>query len=456
MSLKNSPWIYGLGYFAFMLPSTAFSMYFTFYYVDTLGLAVGFFALARVIYVVWDAVAQPLAGYLSDRTRTRWGRRIPWLVGSLPVYTVVFIMVYSVPEGTTGVGLMAWYLCFQLLFEATAAVIYVNYFSLFPEIYRAERKRARASVIQQGFYILALLIGTALTPIIYTALGFSSMAMMFGLSYLVLMGGVLLFLKEDPEASAPKPLGLRKSFQITLTNGPFWMFSISNMFAAAVMGLTSASMAFYAKYALGVEGAELSILMGVTFIAVIPMAVIWYFLIKRFTLLVSLKASLLVLAVTTLPLFFAQNLMQGIVCGLILSFGLAGHFVIPQLILSGIIDVDTYKTGKHREGMYMAVGNFVVRSSALLTAAAFWIAGIMFGYVSGDDPGPHPEQTFRVIISIMPAILALIAFVIVIPLKRSQVQAPVPEAGEGGGPTDPGLAAAIDGDAPLQPAADLE
>lgn len=422
MPLKNSPWIYGLGYFAFMLPSTAFSMYFTFYYVDHLGLTVTFFALARVIYVLWDAVAQPLAGYLSDRTRTRWGRRIPWLIGSLPVYAIVFVMVYSVPNSVRGNSLMAWYLSFQLLFEATMAIIYVNYFSLFPEIYKKEKPRARASVIQQGFYILALLIGTAATPIIYTALGFSSMSMMFALSYLVLMGMVLIFLKEDPKASVPKPMGLRQAFKTTLTNGPFWLFSVSNMFAAAVMGLISASMAFYAKYALNVEGVGLSLLMGITFIAVIPMAVIWYFLIKRFSLLRGLKASLLILALTTVPLFFAQNLVQGIVCGLILSFGLAGHFVIPQLILSGIIDVDAQKTGKHREGMYMSVGNFVVRSSALLTAASFWLAGILFGYISGDDPGPSPELTFRVMISIMPAVLALIAFVIALPLRESQIR----------------------------------
>ena len=76
-SAINSPSLYSLGYLAIMLLSTAFSLFYSFYYIDTLGLGVGMYTLARSIYVGWDVAVQPLSGALSDLTRTRWGRRWP-------------------------------------------------------------------------------------------------------------------------------------------------------------------------------------------------------------------------------------------------------------------------------------------------------------------------------------------------------------------------------------------
>src|SRR6478735_1550413 len=61
-SVVNTPSIYSLGYLAIMLLSTVFSLYYSFYYIDTLGLGVGMYALARGIYVFWDAAVQPGAG----------------------------------------------------------------------------------------------------------------------------------------------------------------------------------------------------------------------------------------------------------------------------------------------------------------------------------------------------------------------------------------------------------
>ncbi len=95
---RNSPIVYGIGTMALMIMTQAFSGYYMFYYVDVLGLAVTLAAVVNVIYAIWDAVNDPLMGYISDNTRTRWGRRRPWLLAGLPFYLLVMVLFFSVPE----------------------------------------------------------------------------------------------------------------------------------------------------------------------------------------------------------------------------------------------------------------------------------------------------------------------------------------------------------------------
>lgn len=82
-----------------MVPSQAFSSYYSFFYVEKLGLGIGLATLARTIFLVWDAVNNPLFGHWSDRTHTRLGRRRPWVFGAMPLFMLTFIMVFSPPGG---------------------------------------------------------------------------------------------------------------------------------------------------------------------------------------------------------------------------------------------------------------------------------------------------------------------------------------------------------------------
>lgn len=131
----NSPLSYALGMFAMMVPTQAFSAFYSYYYVEKLGLGVGLATLARTIYLIWDAVNQPLFGHWSDRTRTRFGRRKPWIWASIPLFMMTFCMIFAVPQGLAQHqnSLFLWFLVALLLFEAVSTVIWVNYGALFPE-----------------------------------------------------------------------------------------------------------------------------------------------------------------------------------------------------------------------------------------------------------------------------------------------------------------------------------
>ncbi|KAF9145130.1 hypothetical protein BGX30_010209 [Mortierella sp. GBA39] len=227
----NSPYAFALGMFAMMVPSQAFSSFYSYFYVEKLGLGVGLATLARTIFLIWDAVNNPLFGYWSDRTETRYGRRRPWVFASIPLFMLTFVLVFSPPGGLSQNGLFTWFLVTLVLYEAVATVLWVNYGALFPELFRGDRIRAKASAIQQGYQVLALLIATALTPIIYAAINFSNMAIVYAFVFGICMLICMLSVREQRDPGRPEPMKLAAAFKETLSNKKFWVFNISNSFA---------------------------------------------------------------------------------------------------------------------------------------------------------------------------------------------------------------------------------
>jgi len=408
----NSPWMYAFGMLAMMIPSHAFSTFYSYYYVDKLGLGLGLATLARTIFMIWDAVNQPLAGYFSDRTNTKHGRRKPWIYAAVPLFMIAFVLVFSAPEGMSQMGLFTWFLIALLFYEAIATIIWVNYGALFPELFRGDTIRKKASAIQQGYQIVAILIGSAVAPILFNALGFGSMSIIFGLMFVVFMILCMRFTQEDTAYRDTPKMGLKESFAATLTNKPFWIFNISNSFAQTVNGLLSSMIPFYAKYVLRVDEGMVTVLLASIFVSVIPLVGVWFWIIKRMDPVKAWRLSLLAYAVSVIPLWFGSTLSGGILAGIIVGFGLAGFLVTPPVVNSLIIDRDFAETGRRREGIYTAVSGFITRSSGLISALAFLIVGMIFGYESGDKPGDDPETTFRVLISVVPLMLLFVSYIL--------------------------------------------
>lgn len=408
----NSPWMYAFGMLAMMIPSHAFSTFYSYYYVDKLGLGLGLATLARTIFMIWDAVNQPLAGYFSDRTDTKYGRRKPWIYASIPLFMLAIVLVFSAPDGMGQIGLFTWFLISLLFFEAVATILWVNYGALFPELFRGGTLRKKASAIQQGYQIVGILIGSAVAPILFKALGFSNMSIIFGLMFVVLMILCMRFTQEDAAHRDTPQMSLKESFASTLTNKPFWIFNISNSFAQTVNGLLASMIPFYAKYVLQIPEEMNTFLLASIFVSVIPLVSVWFWIIKRMDSVKAWRLSLLAYAVSVIPLWFGSSLLGGILAGIIVGFGLAGFLVTPPVVSSLIIDRDFEATGRRREGVYTAVSGFITRSSGLISALAFLIVGMIFGYESGDNPGDNPETTFRVLISVVPLLLLLISYIL--------------------------------------------
>ena len=115
----TKPINYAIGMFGTSIPINMFKTFAFVFYVDHLAvLTAEKFALIISAYTILDAIDNPVYGFLSDSTRSRWGRRRPWLVIGAPLLALSFIMFFSVPAGLSE-GSVFWYALIMYMFTGT-------------------------------------------------------------------------------------------------------------------------------------------------------------------------------------------------------------------------------------------------------------------------------------------------------------------------------------------------
>jgi len=401
---------YALGALGLTLPGQTFGTYLAFYYLDHLGLAASAFALARLVFSVWDAVNDPLFGYLSDRTKTPWGRRRPWLFLGLPLLLLAFYLTFNVPGPFLQGPALFWYCLGAILFfETFAALTWVNHAALFPELFKGQGERARANAWRQGFYFLGLAVSIALTPLVYTAIGFSGMALLYGAIGGVLVLLFLLAIREDPKAQLAKPLSLIPAFRYTLGDRAFWLYSLAALLLLFAVGLFGAAMPFYAKYALGLGPEATSLLFASVLLAALPSVFLWARLAGVLGPKGAWLLAILLLALGAFLLLWPRGLLQALPVGVLIGVGFGGVLVLGDVLLAEVIDRDAQLTGRRREGVYYSVYGFINRLSGPLQALSFALLTPLFGYVSGEAPGPNPGVAFRFLMAVPPFVATLLA-----------------------------------------------
>jgi glycoside/pentoside/hexuronide:cation symporter, GPH family len=401
---------YAVGMFGTSIPINMLKTYAAIFYVDKLGLTTAEFALILFLYTFLDAVDNPVYGFLSDRTRSRWGRRRPWLVVGTPLLVLGLIAFFNTPTFLTGGSLLGYCMLFYMFTGTLDSVINANYGALFPELFRSDASRASVNALRQAFQLVAMIISIALTPIVTKAIGFPLTSIVYG----ILGGVVILYMsltsREVTITEEEEKPSLWGSIKDLINNRKFWIAGLANAFYSAAMSLVLVALPFFAKYTLHIEEGQTTILFAsVLLVAIIGVAV-WVRLVKRFTLMPTWRAALVALAVAFVPLSFANSLVTAIIGAVLVGFGFAGVITTMDLIGAKIMDEDTRKYNLRREGIISNAMGFMNRLNGLFTSLAFLLVYQFFGFESGQKPGLQPDNAARFLLTIFPLVCMVISF----------------------------------------------
>ncbi|MEL7626677.1 MAG: MFS transporter [Anaerolineaceae bacterium] len=408
-SEKLKTFNYSIGMFGTSIPINLLKTFGFAYYVDSLGVTTAQWASMMLIYTLIDAVDNLVYGYLSDRTRTRWGRRRPWLVIGTPLLVLGLIMFYSTPAGLEGNSLYIYAMLLYIFTGTLDSVINANYGALFPELFTTDASRAKANALRQAFQLVAMIISIALTPMVVDALGWSATAIVYG----VLGGVVILYMSltshEKPVTEEEKKPELWDSVKTLLTNRKFWVAGVTNAFYSAGMALVLAGLPIYAKYTLGIGSGQQSLLFGGVLLVAIASVAVWANWVKKYELVRVWRAALGVLAFSYIPLFFANSFYVALGCAMLVGFGFAGVITTMDLIQARIMDEDQAKHNVRREGIISNALGFMNRLNGLFTSVAYALVGTLFGYVSGEVPGPQPGMAARFLLTVFPFVMMILS-----------------------------------------------
>lgn len=350
--------------------------------------ASGMVGAAMLVGRIFDAISDPLIGNLSDRTRTRWGRRRPFMAAGIVPMVGAFILVFTPPWQTEGLHNVI-YLGVVLVFFMVAFTLYVGpYLALLPEISRTPAERMALSTMLG----VALLTGTALgaigAPGLAAKLGFPGMAVTLGLAGFVAMLAPFA-VREQPRPSGPPPVGLIAAIQAVWANPPFRPYIVSQILIMTTLNTVITSAVYFAQVLLGKPTEYGSVIMGVVMgaaaLGFVPVNVLARRLGKRRTFQITmiwLGCGLALLG--AFPFLGVRAIGPWLGALALMGLPLGAVFILPNALLADIVDADAERSGQRREAIHFGV-------QALGTKMSYGLSSLMTGLILGLGNSPdHP------------------------------------------------------------------
>jgi len=423
--------IYGFGDIGFSMSGTIIAAYFPIFLTDVIGIAPAMAAIALLIGKNWDYINDPIIGYLSDRTRTRWGRRRPFLLfGALP-YGLLFAFLWWKPPLDSHTSLLIFYTAMFVLYDAAGTFVGMPYFSLTPELTEDYDERTELTGYRMFFSILGGLISFVIPMMIIGQMSPGNadnvfrMGLIFGAAAAIPLFFVFFGTRERPlfaQAERPK---LWESFKAAVKNRPFVFSAVIYLFTWTSMHIIEANLLYYIKYV--VQREQMSeVIMATIFVTAILSLPFWDFVSKRFNKRLAYIYGIAFWAIVQI-LLITVNSESSLAYLLSLCFlagvGVGAAHVLPWAMIPDAMEVDELETGSRHEGMfYSLVTLFGKATNALAIPMALFVLD-WSGYVPNAPVQPQSTLTgIRLVVGPIPAILLLggIIFAIFYPLSRDE------------------------------------
>ncbi|MFX0009256.1 MAG: MFS transporter [Candidatus Hermodarchaeota archaeon] len=382
----------------------------TFFYQDKLDANPNYLSLAWFVFMFWNTINDPIASYFIDNTRTKIGRRIPFIRYGSFFYGLAFIFCwFPVSPLDNQIGLFFNFLAALFILDTMYTIVGACFFSLPNEIAVTAKQRASLSVYTTFFGFINLVLGIVLPIMLLTGqVGehplFMPIIIIIGISSSLIMFFTSFGIKENMFAQLQEHEGFIEGLKLTFKNTPFWIYMIPAFLMQIISQMTSTGLLYYIQYVNQAPlYAVITFLLGLIIGALINLKKIKTWQPKKTGMI-----NLLVAAIGLLSLFFGgRDPIISTVCFLIIGFGYIGILIIIPVLMGDVIDHDELITGKRREAIYGGV-NAVVTKPAISIASSLFLGIItFFGFIE------HQEQTDSGILGILIAFCLLPAILLI-------------------------------------------
>jgi len=399
-----------------------------YFYHVYMNLGASWIALSAILYAVWNAVNDPLFGFWSDRTRSKKGRRIPFMRYSAPFLGLTFILVWLVPIGFDQIGIFIWMLVTMALYDTFYTIIFLVYSALLPEITEDENERGSLQTYASLLSLVGMILGFVLPEILRPHVGQTDLLPFYiGMMIIGIIGAVLILITtykftERPEfTQIDEPLGLKDSIKYTFKSKSFIILVSANFMSILMQQLLLSHVFYLADYVMQVSSILifLCVIIGLvsgTFVANILAGKLGV-----------VKANQLLLVIGSIPLmliFFVDGVIIYIL-QIMAGFGLSGPLVLTNVLFAQVCDEDEIRSGVRREASFFGINALITKPaqslSLIIGPSLLTIAGFLTS-ATGEIILPQPTSALlaiKALVGLIPGIVVLIGAIILIwyPLK---------------------------------------
>lgn len=405
--------IYGGG--AFLLIGVLYLIFLT----DIVGLPAYLAGSIFLIGKIWDAISDPIMGVITDRTKSRFGRRrIYFLIGVLPIFISFAALWYTV-ESESIVAMYIYYLMAYLFISTTLTMVYIPYSSILPSMTKDYKERTSFITLRLVFSNISAIISGVLPMIIVSMfgtnekLGYLVMGIGFGLfyalPYLILFSGTY---ENDYDANIEFPSFKFKELFTELSsvwkNQSFKVYTGIFLSSQTAVDFVVTLFVYYLTYNLGI-GEMFPIVLGTMLITQIISMPIHMKIANKYQKITPLKVGLPVWIIALVLSFFISDSNPNLVyvVAVLSGFGCSASIFVPWSIFPDLADVDELITDRRREGTYSGFSTLIRKMSSGLAIFIIGVVLDLVGYV------PKVEQTETTLLGIK-VMFALVPIIFII------------------------------------------
>ncbi len=418
---------FGVGALGKDLCYAMITTYLMIYLTDTVGLAPLFVGNLFLVARVWDAVNDPMMGFVVDNTRTRWGKFRPWILIGTLINAGILIMLFRGPE-LEGFALYAYYSAMYILWGMTYTIMDIPYWSMLPSMSSTKEERDAASVIPRIFASSAwLLVGAFGLKMIDTlgkgneAKGYASTSIVVAAVFVATILVTVIFARDRSSMDADsgkkaERTSLKYAIHVIAANDQLKVYIGVVLAYNLVVQLAGGMALYYFKY---VTMDENLFPYFTTAASVAEMGALFLFPVlsrfmskKQVFAIASFTPAIGLIGLLVAGMAAPDNIPLIIVCGLFYKFGSGLTLGATTVMLADVIDYGEVTLGTRNESIVASFQTLLVKTAS---AVAGWLIGVGLTISGFVENVPQTEGTImgmRILMGVVPSVITVLAFVI--------------------------------------------
>ena len=416
---------YGVADFGIAMVTAAIQFVLFFYFNTVLGIDPVTVGTALLVgKFTWDAINDPIMGYISDRTKTRWGRRKPFMLfGAIPFGLSVWLL-FSLPKGLTGTVAFFAVLGTFLLVDTFQTMVSVPYYAMSAELTYDYNERTSLIAIRMIFTVLGYILGAGATSMLADMFigsgmtqtgGYSTTGAIFGAVAVVTTLITAFFVKEKPNPDlVPSKMPPWKQIVQIFKNRPFVQYIIMSTIISISFALLTGLFTYFVTYQLKMGDQfflVMLVMLGTIGLFLIP----WQLVSKKMNKGPAYALGLGIACVAILGTFLLPDHPTNLiyVIAFVAGMGFSAQYVFPWSMIPDVVEVDQAKTGERHEGIYFGVNSLLGKLTTGLGAYIMGWALKIYGFNETlAVQTPHALLGIRLFFAIVP----VVAFLAALPL----------------------------------------